>query len=273
MTFAKELKGGLFPITLEITPPKTSKVPVLLRRASLLGDTASGINIINRNGRQPSLAAAIELQKKHLEPIWHLTVGGKTQEAIRSEIKDAKTAGLQNVLCLLGDSNSKGELKVHEVIKLLKQQLAPSLIAVAYDQYHDTKNKYANLKKKIAQGATCIWTQPVLESKRLQVEVEKLKEAHPEASVVAMAMPLIQEAQLKQITARLQIPEQPALEKQIRAGEDEAWDAFNETVLHLVMNPYIDGLAIMTFETDPHPNIGKRIKNSLKTAKASLPRS
>ena len=110
MTFAKELWDGNFPITLEITPPKTSKPTVLLRRASLLKSVSSAVNIIHRPNRQSSLAAALELQKSHIEPIWHLTVGGKSRNTIQTEIENAQAVGLENILCLLGDNTSKGDL-------------------------------------------------------------------------------------------------------------------------------------------------------------------
>ena len=267
MTFAKELWDGNFPITLEITPPKISKPTVLLRRASLLESVSSAVNIIHRPNRQSSFAAALELQKSHIEPIWHLTVGGKSRDTIQTEIENAQAVGLENILCLLGDNTSKGDLKVHETITLLREKLSPSLIATAFDQYQEKSNKYDILSRKIAAGATCIWTQPVLESKKLQKEAERLKSTYPDTLIIAMAMPLIRGDQLARITERLKIPEQPNLENRINAGENEAWKVFDETVLDLATSPYIDGLAIMTFETDPKPQIGERIITSLKLAK------
>ena len=270
MTFAKELRDGNFPVTLEITPPKTSKPTVLLRRASLLENVSSAVNIIHRPNRQSSLAAAIELQKNQIESIWHLTVGGKNRDVIQSEIENAQAAGLKNVLCLLGDNVSKGEMNVHETITLLREKLSPPLIATAFDQYQDKSSKYDILSKKITAGATCIWTQPVLESRKLQKEAEQLKSTYSDTLIIAMAMPLIRRDQLIRITKRLKIPEQPKLENRINAGENEAWKIFDETVLNLATSPYIDGLAIMTFETDPEPKIGQRIIESLKLAKNAM---
>ena len=86
MSFREAMANGEFPVSLEITPPRTSKPAVLRRRARLLDACTMTVNVIQRPERQSSLEAALALRREGLEPIWHLATGGRTEAEVVADI-------------------------------------------------------------------------------------------------------------------------------------------------------------------------------------------
>src|SRR5829696_8962649 len=103
MRFLRRLDVGKFAVALEITPPQRPLPGILLRRAGLLREAAQAINVIQRPGRQSSLDASILLRAQGVDPCWHLVTRGRARGEIATDLEVASAAGIDQVLCILGD--------------------------------------------------------------------------------------------------------------------------------------------------------------------------
>ncbi len=265
MSFAEAMERGEFPVSLEITPPRTSKPAVLRRRARLLEARTLAVNVIQRPERQSSLEAGLELRRDGLEPIWHLATGGRTREAITEDVARAHEAGLGHVLCLRGDhaADTPGT-RVTEAIAIVQDTAPGMAIGAALDQYRKDERADRLLADKLRAGARSIWTQPVFDLAPLLRSAGFVKAVRPDAHVVAMAMPLLTPESLDAISERLGIPAPEALRERIAAGEEEAWGAFEDTLATLARVDLVDAVAIMTYRADPPEGTAERIIAALR---------
>ena len=263
MSFARALLSGRFPVALEITPPQRSLPHILLRRAGLIGAAASAINVIQRPGRQSSLEASIELQEAGLSPAWHLVTRGRTLAEIGNDLATANAAGVAQALVIAGDhATAERGPAIRETIALARRVMPASLIGATMNQYVPERAAVLrNLLPKLAAGAGYVQTQPVFDFEVLRPFAEALKERSPDTKVVAMAMPLLTSDAAARIGGRLSIQAPP-----IPSDLAAAWETFEQLLRTLAASPLIDGIALMTFETDPPPETGEQIRESLRAA-------
>jgi methylenetetrahydrofolate reductase (NADPH) len=256
---------------LEITPPKSSLPRVLQRRARLLGDTPTAINVIQRPGRQPSLEAAMELQVAGIEPVWHLVTRGKSRTSLDAEIVTAREAGIRNILCIRGDhpGGPPDELTIRDACEAAAADPA-ALVGATLNQYvADRDAVIRNLLPKLRAGARYVQTQPVFDLGTLAPVAERVREASPETRVLAMAMPVTSLDGAARIEERLGVPLPVALRARLESGDDDApWEAFTETLATLVASPIVSGVALMTFEVDASPETAGRMLAALRAAGA-----
>lgn len=276
MAFAARLKNRDFAVALEITPPQKVLTKVLLRRATLLGDAAQAVNVIQRPGRQSSLDASLELRAVGLEPAWHLVTRGSTRSAIRADLERAREGGIQQILCILGDHSAESgpdTPTIKEVVANACEYVPGAIVGATLNQYaKDQAAAVKNLMPKLAAGASYIQTQPVFGLDALEPFARAVEREAPETRVVAMAMPLLTLEAAERIEARIGIALPSKLKEVLNTGDEEAaWGAFTATIRELVRAPYIDGVAIMTYEMDPPPEVGRRIVQSLTAAGVSIP--
>jgi methylenetetrahydrofolate reductase (NADPH) len=275
MSFADALSSRGFPVSLEITPPKASTPRILERRARLLGEAATAVNVIQRPGRQSSLDASLELLEVGIEPVWHLVTRGRTRAELERDLRAARTGGIRNVLCIRGDHQSgiPDELTVRDACEAACG-LGGATIGATLNQYApDRQAVIRNLLPKLRAGARYVQTQPVFEVEDVRPIVEVALERSPETLIVAMAMPLTSLEAAGRIEERLGIQLPASLRRQIGAGGAAgAWEAFDTVMARLAESPLIAGVAIMTFEMDPSPETGARIVASLRTARQSTAR-
>lgn len=269
MTFSSLLQSGGFPVALEITPPKTSRPPVLLRRASLIGRAASAINVIQRPGRQSSLDASIELLRAGHTPAWHLVTRGRPREDVEREVSRAAAAGIDLVLVLLGDhavpADAPAGITIRDTIALVRERLPAALVGATANQYaHDQAALFRNLLPKLRAGATYVQGQPVFDVEAFHAMAERVKEQAPATRVIAMAMPLLHAEAADRVSSRLGFPIPEEVRSAVAAGR--SWDVFDDILAALRDDPAVDGVAVMTFETDPGPEIGDRIRQGLRQA-------
>ena len=260
MSFAEAMERGEFPVSLEITPPRTSKPAVLLRRARLLEARTLTVNVIQRPERQSSLEAALDLQREGLEPIWHLATGGRAPEAVAADVARAHEAGSATCSACAGTTPRTRRGRASPRRSPLVQERAPGMaIGAALDQYRTDERADRLLAAKLRAGARSIWTQPVFDLAPLLRSAGFVKATRPDAHVVAMAMPLLTPESLDAISERLGIPAPEALRTRIAAGEEEAWGAFEETLATLARVELVDAVAIMTYRADPPEGTAERI--------------
>ncbi len=273
MRFRRRLDDSKFALALEILPPQRPLPKVLLRRARLLEDLAQAINVIQRPGRQSSLEASLALQGEGLEPAWHLVTRGRGRAEIAAELEAAASGGIDQVLCILGDHATAGApdaVNIRDVIAMARDALPDALIGATLNQYgKDREAVLRNLLPKLQAGASYVQTQPVFEPAAVEPYALAIDAARPAARVIAMAMPLLSLDAGLRIEERLGIRLPDALREVLASGDEEmAWSAFAATLEALVAAPYIDGVAIMTFEGDPPIETGARILGALRSAGA-----
>lgn len=274
MAFAARLKNRDFAVALEITPPQKVLTKVLLRRATLLGEAAQAVNVIQRPGRQSSLDASLELRAAGLEPAWHLVTRGSTRGAIRADLERARQGGIQQILCILGDHTAESgpdTPTIKEVIANACEYVPGAIVGATLNQYgKDQASALKNLMPKLAAGASYIQTQPVFGLEALEPFARAVEREAPETRIVAMAMPLLTLEAAERIEARIGIALPSELKQVLATGDEEAaWGAFTATIRELVRAPYVDGVAIMTYEMDPPLEVGQRIVQSLVAAGVS----
>jgi methylenetetrahydrofolate reductase (NADPH) len=271
MAFAARLRDRQFAVALEITPPQKVLTKVLLRRATLLGDAAQAVNVIQRPGRQSSLDASLELRAAGLEPAWHLVTRGSTRTALRNDLDRAREGGIQQVLCILGDHSAESgpdTPSIKEAVALSCELVPGAIVGATLNQYgKDQAAALRNLMPKLAAGARYIQTQPVFGLDALEPFALAIEREAPDTRMVAMAMPILSLEAAERIEARIGIALPAELKNVLAAGDEEAaWGAFTATIRELARAPYIDGVAIMTYEMDPPIEVGQRIVQSLRTA-------
>ncbi|MGH2585132.1 MAG: methylenetetrahydrofolate reductase, partial [Dehalococcoidia bacterium] len=128
---------------------------------------------------------------------------------------------------------------------------------------------FRNLLPKLEAGAGYVQTQPVFDLKTLRPAAEALRDASPSTRIVAMVMPLLSIEAAQRIEARLGVRLPERLCRDLDHGGAEAgWCAFGEVIGALACSPLVDGVAVMTFEMDPSPEVRQRIVAALGAAGA-----
>ncbi len=261
MSFAERLAAGAFPVALEITPPQRSLPHVLLRRARLIGDYATAVNVIQRPARQSSLDASIELRQAGIEPAWHLVTRGRSRDELTTDVRRAHKGGIRQVLCIRGDhagDDLPGAPTIRETIELVGALAPGALIGATVNQYlPDRAAVLRNLFPKLAAGAAYVQTQPIFALGALDSLAVAVKDRSPATAVVAMVMPLPTVAEAERIANRLSLSEVPST---------VGWDAFDELIASLAASPLVDAMAIMTLDMDPPPEAAAEILDSLTRA-------
>ncbi len=271
VTLREAFEHRRFPVALEITPPKTPLPRVLERRARTIEPYATAINVIQRPGRQSSLEASIALHTRAVEPVWHLTVRGRTREEVLAEIATARVHGIRHVLCILGDSSTSSDrpdqLKVRDAVELVREGLPGALVGATFNQNApDTGAALKNLLPKLRAGAMYVQTQPVFDIAGFESVGRTVLAAAPGAYLVPMAMPLLSIEAAKRIEVRLGFALPAELKARIAEGPESAWAVFEGIIQALVHSDVASGVAIMTFETDPGPAQSARLVDSLRRA-------
>ncbi|PFG74001.1 methylenetetrahydrofolate reductase [Tepidiforma thermophila] len=272
MRFLERLAAGRFAVALEITPPQRHLPKVLLRRARLLGDAADAVNVIQRPDRQSSLAASLELRAAGIDPVWHLAARGMSAAEVTAAAEAARAGGIEQVLCVAGDHAANGApgVTVREAIGLVRAAMPGVTIGATLNQYaRDPARARRNLLPKLLAGATYVQTQPTFDVGGLEAELAAVRPEAEGVAAVAMAMPLLTAEAGERIAHRLGLELPGRLRDILSAGDTEAaWAYFRETVARLVESPAVQGVAIMTFEMDPPPEMGERIVAALEAAGA-----
>ncbi len=269
MTFAESLRAGQFPVALEITPPQKALPGVLLRRAELLGEAVSVVNVIQRPGRQSSLEASLQLRGGRFEPVWHLVTRGASREDVRAQMQSAAAGGINQLLCIRGDHASGDGADtptIRETVAMARDLMPGATIGATLNQYApDAAAAMRNLWPKLKAGASYVQTQPVFDLEALRPAAEAVKAAAPETAVVAMVMPLLTIGAAEKLETRIGMRLPQRLRERLAGGlMDDAWAAFDETLAALSASPLVDAIAIMTLEMDAPEGIGPRIVQGLR---------
>jgi len=113
-SFKDVLNSGEFIITAEAAPPKGTNLETMKHHIELLLDKVHGLNVTDHQSsvmRFPSLGGAIMIREMGGEPILQMTCRDRNRLALQADLLFAFSRGVNNVLCLTGDSIVVGDHK------------------------------------------------------------------------------------------------------------------------------------------------------------------
>lgn len=194
MTIKDMVRQKGFVVTAELTPPKGANCEEALKTAEELSQFVDAINVTDGQGavmRMGSLALSHLLKDRGLEPVFQLTCRDRNRIALQSELLNASSLGIRNVLCLTGDHVALGDhsdakqvfdldsvslllavKKLNEGIDLQGNALknATDLCAGAVVNPHASpiEPQLLKMERKIQAGARFFQTQAVFEVSELE---------------------------------------------------------------------------------------------------------
>ena len=113
-SFKKALESGKFVVTSEVAPPKGTNIDKMIHHIELLKDKVDAMNITDHQSsvmRFPSLGGALLVKEMGGEPILQMTCRDRNRLALQADLLFASSRGINNVLCLTGDSVILGDHK------------------------------------------------------------------------------------------------------------------------------------------------------------------
>jgi 5,10-methylenetetrahydrofolate reductase len=112
--FKEALKSGKFVVTSEVAPPKGTNLEKFEHHIKLLKDKVDAMNVTDHQSsvmRYPSLGGCLKVKELGGEVILQMTCRDRNRLALQSDLLFASHVGIQNVLCLTGDSVILGDHK------------------------------------------------------------------------------------------------------------------------------------------------------------------
>jgi methylenetetrahydrofolate reductase (NADPH) len=119
MKITELFSNGAYVLTSEVGPVKgcvrdlgDGRVPQFLAEAELLRNHVHAINVTDNQSavmRLGSLAASTKLKARSIEPIYQITCRDRNRIALQSELLNAYSLGIDNVLVLTGDHTTMGD--------------------------------------------------------------------------------------------------------------------------------------------------------------------
>jgi methylenetetrahydrofolate reductase (NADPH) len=113
-SFKKALESGKFVVTSEVAPPKGTNLEKMKHHVELLKDKVDAMNVTDHQSsvmRYPSIGGAILVKEMGGEPILQMTCRDRNRLALQADLMFASSRGINNVLCLTGDSVILGDHK------------------------------------------------------------------------------------------------------------------------------------------------------------------
>ena len=113
-TLEKVLRAGHFAVTGELGPPQGAGADHIRHKAGYLKGIVDGVNITDNQTavvRMSSLGAAVIAIQEGLEPVMQMTCRDRNRMALQADLMFAHSRGINNVLCLTGDSVVLGDHK------------------------------------------------------------------------------------------------------------------------------------------------------------------
>lgn len=189
MNFTQKLGSGKFVVTAEISPPKGTDMPGVLKDAGSLRDLVDAVNVTDNQRammRMAPIALCHQLLEIGIEPIMHITCRDRNRLALQSDLLAAHAMGISNILVMSGDYPTMGDqagtkpvydLDSVQLLQLIKKMNTgmdfqdrqidgpTSFIAgaVANPGSRPIEVQLIKLKKKVETGVSFIQTQAVFD--------------------------------------------------------------------------------------------------------------
>jgi 5,10-methylenetetrahydrofolate reductase len=189
-----------FIYTTELTPPKGIVLSKLLNTASSL-NMIDAFNITDNHNSKMSMAPiglAMKLIENNMEPIYQITCRDRNSIAIQSDLLAAYSLGINNILCMSGESVKYGDHpNAKDVFDINSEELIETITKLnnGYDYANNKLDSMTNFnigavvnpgsdildkelnkfENKIKNGATFFQTQAIFDPETLQ-SIIKIKE-------------------------------------------------------------------------------------------------
>ncbi len=214
----KILQAGIFAVTSELGPPKSSDAAVVHKKAGLLRGVSDAANITDNQTaivRMSSIGAAVMAIQDGFEPVIQVTCRDRNRIAMQSDLLGAYALGVRNVLCLTGDhmrwGNHPQARKVYDLDSINLIQMVRGMDAGKFQNGEEIKpapkffvggveNPVAppyefrpfRLKKKAEAGAQFIQTQMIFNVERFKEFMKKVVDLglHEQLYILAGVGPL-----------------------------------------------------------------------------------
>jgi len=170
MTIAELAARKSFLITAELTPPKGTNYSKVLKAAEHLTGVTDAVNATDGQSavmRAGSLVLSHFLLTKGIEPVFQLNCRDRNRIALQSELLNASSLGINNVLCITGDHVGLGD---HKEARQVFDLDAVSLLAAV-----TRLNEGRDLKGNSLDGATNLCPGAVVNPNALPVEPQLWK--------------------------------------------------------------------------------------------------
>ena len=194
---SSKLNQNKFIYTSELTPPKGIDLSQLINKASSL-NMVDAFNITDNHNSKMTMAPiglARKLIENNIEPIYQITCRDRNSIAIQSDLLAAYSLGINNVLCMSGESSKYGDHpNAKDVFDINSEELI-GIVTKLNNGYDYTDNKLDSMtnfnigavvnpgadnldkelekfKNKIKNGATFFQTQAIYNPETLQSIIE-----------------------------------------------------------------------------------------------------
>jgi methylenetetrahydrofolate reductase (NADPH) len=200
--FKEALDSGKFVVTCEVAPPKGTNLEKTTHHIELLKDKVDAMNLTDHQSsvmRFPSLGGAILVKELGGEPILQMTCRDRNRLALQADLLFAASRGVNNVLCLTGDSVMLGDHKEAKgVFDLDSSQLVATIRklekgkdlggndldggvsfcvgAIVTPEANPIEPQLIKFEKKIEAGAEFIQTQAVYDMDKLKTFMDYTKQ-------------------------------------------------------------------------------------------------
>jgi 5,10-methylenetetrahydrofolate reductase len=186
-SFKKALESGKFLVTSEVAPPKGTNLEKMPHHIELLKDKVDAMNVTDHQSsvmRFPSLGGALLVKEMGGEPILQMTCRDRNRLALQADLLFAASRGINNVLCLTGDSVILGDHKeakgVFDLKDLGGNDLDGSVSfcagAIVTPEANPLEPQLIKFEKKIEAGAEFIQTQAVYDLDNFKKFMEYAKQ-------------------------------------------------------------------------------------------------
>ncbi len=198
-----KLNQNKFIYTSELTPPKGIDLSQLINKASSL-NMVDAFNITDNHNSKMTMAPiglARKLIENNIEPIYQITCRDRNSIAIQSDLLAAHSLGINNILCMSGESVKYGDHpNAKDVFDINSEELI-GIVTKLNNGYDYTDNKLDSMtnfnigavvnpgadnldkelekfKNKIKNGATFFQTQAIYNPETLQniIEIKEKKD-------------------------------------------------------------------------------------------------
>ena len=185
--FKNALDSGKFVVTSEVAPLKGANTEKFIHHVELLKDKVDAMNVTDHQSsvmRFPSLGGALLVKEHGGEPILQMTCRDRNRLALQADLLFAHSRGINNVLCLTGDSvmlgdhkEAKGvfDLDSSQLLKTIRRMergrdlagndldgnIAMCAGAIVTPEANPIEPQLIKFEKKIEAGAEFIQTQAV----------------------------------------------------------------------------------------------------------------
>ena len=215
--FRETLKTKDFIVTTEAGPGKGSNVTKMIEHIELLKDKVDALNVTDNQSsvmRYPSLGICLLIREHGGEPVLQITCRDRNRLAIQADLLFAYSRGVNNVLCLTGDSIDVGDHKEAkpvfdldsvQLIHLIHTMNSGKDIAgneldggvdfcigtTATPSADPIEPQLIKVEKKLEGGVEFIQTQAVYELDELKGFMEFVRKADGKVKVLAGIVPVI----------------------------------------------------------------------------------